>query len=88
MLYAKIENPNSVEMLDATTIILETFYQCEKVYNYGLKGKGFTLSDINKRYEEEKQILVITECGIGGSVYRYGNHGDYWEKIGETIGYA
>ena len=33
-------------------------------------------------------ITVIAENPLDGNIYRYGNHGDYWECIGEVFGYA
>lgn len=34
------------------------------------------------------QILVIYENYSFGEIYRYGNHGNTWELVGETCGYA
>lgn len=33
-------------------------------------------------------ITVMEEGPFEGQVYRYGNHGSYWEKIGSLEGYA
>lgn len=33
-------------------------------------------------------ILLVAESPLNGNVYRYGNYGDYWVKIGKTMGYA
>lgn len=33
-------------------------------------------------------IIVLFEDKTQGAVYKYGNHGDYWEKTGNTCGYA
>lgn len=33
-------------------------------------------------------ITVITDSPMHGTIYHYGNHGDCWEKVGETCGYA
>lgn len=35
-----------------------------------------------------KAVIVIYEQSFYGIIYRYGNHGDFWESIGTTIGYA
>lgn len=35
-----------------------------------------------------KAVIVIYEQDLHGIIYRYGNHGDFWESIGTTIGYA
>lgn len=37
---------------------------------------------------ENGTILLVAESPLNGTVYRYGNYGDYWVKIGETMGYA
>ena len=42
-----------------------------------------------KKIEDELSIItVIAEMGLSGVIYKYGNHGEYWEKTGETIGFA
>jgi len=33
-------------------------------------------------------LMVIKESPLDGAIYRYGNHGESWEKIGEICGYA
>lgn len=33
-------------------------------------------------------ILVIYENTSFGEIYRFGNHGNVWELVGETCGYA
>lgn len=33
-------------------------------------------------------IMVIYEKGLDGTIYRYGNHGDYWELVGQLAGWA
>lgn len=79
----KIEHPEEVELLDVTLIITvrisgtiaETWVNVEK-----------SLSDIPTKKHDT--VLVITECPLRGEVYRYGNHGQFWERIGKTCGYA
>lgn len=44
-----------------------------------------SLDYFRKKY---KAVIVIYEQDLHGIVYRYGNHGDFWESIGTTIGYA
>lgn len=44
-----------------------------------------SLEYFRKRYNA---IIVIYEQDLHGIIYRYGNHGDFWESIGTTIGYA
>ena len=45
----------------------------------------FTLEDLRELYGAK---IVIHETPLHGEVYRYGNHGDFWEQIGTTEGYA
>lgn len=33
-------------------------------------------------------LLVIAESPLHGTVYKCGNHGGLWEKVGETMGFA
>jgi len=33
-------------------------------------------------------IILIAESALKGTVYKYGNHGKYWEEVGETMGFA
>lgn len=33
-------------------------------------------------------ITVIAESPMTGTIYRYGNYGLFWDKIGQTKGYA
>lgn len=44
-----------------------------------------SLDYFRKKY---KAVIVIYEQALHGIIYRYGNHGDFWESIGTTIGYA
>ena len=32
--------------------------------------------------------IVIVNGPLSGTILEYGNHGDYWEQIGELVGYA
>lgn len=78
----KIENPRDVILSDYITIVRD----------YGGKTKteifigDMPLSKI--RAHRGSRIIVIAESPMDGEVYRYGNHGDYWEQIGTTCGYA
>lgn len=57
--------------------------------NFGeTENLGALESLIIEEYSDLSLCMVITEYGLSGKVYRYGNHGNYWEEIGETCGYA
>lgn len=43
---------------------------------------------INLKYPNPAIVTIIYEEPLCGAIYRYGNHGKYWEKTGKTIGYA
>ena len=45
-----------------------------------------TLADIEAA--DTGVTIVISENALEGKVYKYGNHGQFWEKIGKTCGYA
>lgn len=45
-----------------------------------------TLADI--KVQSTGTTIVISENALGGAVYKHGNHGPFWEKIGRTCGYA
>lgn len=51
-------------------------------------GQSESLSKILKRYTDRRCLTVIVESGLHGEIYRYGNHGEHWEYVGDTIGYA
>ena len=46
------------------------------------------LNIIEYEMKKDGTCVVIHETALDGKVYRYGNHGDYWEQIGKTGGYA
>lgn len=45
-----------------------------------------TLAEISEGYPRVR--LVIYETALSGEVYRYGNHGEAWERVGSTVGFA
>lgn len=51
-------------------------------------SEPMSLNGIREQFKDARRILVIAEKPIKGHIYRYGNHGQYWEYIGDTIGYA
>ena len=46
-----------------------------------------TLNEIAEQLDHQP-ITVITDGPLEGVIYHYGNHGDFWEQIGTTVGYA
>lgn len=47
---------------------------------------ALTLNDIE--ISDSSVMIIISETPLEGKVYRYGNHGPFWEEIGKTCGYA
>lgn len=41
-----------------------------------------------KRGYKNGVITVLSESLFDGCLYKYGNHGNYWERVGKTAGYA
>lgn len=89
----KIDNPEQVYTYISLTVIADghvvpnrTFGQPdEDSIDYPFITPS--LAEI-QRAVNSRSILVISEIGVRGEIYRYGNHGDYWELVGETCGYA
>lgn len=57
--------------------------------------EGIALEECLKRAREAEPdidqyqtVIVIEEHALEGKVFKYGNHGDFWEEVGETRGYA
>lgn len=61
-------------------------FKGEVIYHHGEFDEPITLDDILKKHPTVD--LVISESGLHGEIYRYGNHGSFWEKIGNTGGFA
>lgn len=54
-------------------------------------GMHLTLCAISRQLTAigvKGSIMVIYETGLDGTIYRYGNHGDYWEIVGQLVGWA
>lgn len=45
-------------------------------------------NQIEKKYPNFGEIVCISEYGTSGKLFRYGNHGSFWEETGTTKGYA
>lgn len=58
------------------------------MYLDGEYDEPMSLKGIREMFPEARIITVFAENALKGRVYRYGNHGDFWEYVGDTIGYA
>ena len=76
----KIENPREVILSDFIKVIRD-----KKVDTY--IGSALPLSKV-KVCKEWGTVTVIAQTPTHGEIYQYGNHGDYWEQIGTSCGYA
>ena len=58
---------------------------------FGEEFMYITLADISNQITAkgyDGSIMVIHEKGLDGTIYRYGNHGDYWEIVGQLAGWS
>lgn len=60
--------------------------KCTKMIMLAEYDQPLLLSEIQKRFPNA--YLIIWEDYLRGDIYRYGNHGDEWERIGTTVGFA
>lgn len=58
------------------------------VYLDGEYDEPMTLNGIREMFPKAREITVFAENALNGRIYRYGNHGDFWEYVGDTVGYA
>ena len=73
--------------LDYDIIRIVSDNKVEVIYNSEIFPTCLKLSDCEDIAGSDR-ILVIAENAFEGAVFRYGNHGFFWERIGTTGGYA
>lgn len=98
-----IDNPDEVILYDEMSSIIILVHDEqnpfeEKVFPKNtLKwcgdemGMHLTLGAISRQLTAigvKGSIMVIYETWLDGKIYRYGNHGDYWEIVGQLVGWA
>ena len=71
----KITSDNPESEFKATEIVLCAEYD-----------EPMSLKDITAKFP--KVWMLISETALKGEIYRYNNHGDGWELVGQTVGYA
>ena len=94
----KIEKPEDIEFDKATAL---TVIYDNKIINVPLKNKegeeALSLLDIENFIKElsklskgelQNIITVLASEPLMGTVYEYGNYGDYWIVYGKLFGYA
>ena len=92
----KIEKPEDIEFDKATAL---TVIYDDKIINVPWKNKEgeevLSLLDIenyikelSKSEEFQSIIIVLASEPLMGTVYEYGNYGDYWIVYGKLFGYA
>ncbi len=86
--YSKVTpevNADLVLEYDVICVIAQN--KTEWIYNSEVFDEPLRLSDCEDIAGSDR-ILVIAENALEGAVFRYGNHGFFWEKVGTTEGYA
>ena len=58
------------------------------MYLQGEYGEESSLKQIREMLPDAKLITVVAEKWNKGRIYRFGNHGEFWEYVGDTDGYA
>lgn len=94
----EIKKPEETFLYDSVKIILQTSFSSKKIYHsyvidqYSTEDEPSTLGGlqqmIEKKYGHIRYCTVIAESGLCGDIFRYGNHGNFWERTGKTCGYA
>lgn len=88
----KIDNPFQEQLYESVHVIIQDRHFHYVISEYSKDGEpenlGALESLIRQDYTDLSLCMVIAEYGLGGKIYRYGNHGNAWEEIGETCGYA
>lgn len=79
----KIDNPSAVQIYDLITII-----RCFEKHTDVAHFVKLDLTLDNIETKGANYITVIAESPLHGEIYRYHNHGEYWEQIGTVCGYA
>jgi len=85
----KIKDPDMPLLADKIQVLTETSFVEMNIS----ETATISLSRIVKILKEEHgdrsyRITVIAESPLEGVIYKFGNHGDYWEVHGYTQGYA
>lgn len=78
---------NADLVLEYDVICVISDNEVKRIYNSEVFDEPLRLSDCEDIAGSDR-ILVIAENALEGAVFRYGNHGFFWEKVGTTRGYA
>ncbi len=81
----KIENPKE-EYIGACANVTVIYYPDGGDNYFTELSDVDTLADIVTI--ENGFMTLLAESPLHGAVYRYNNHGGFWEKVGITCGYA
>ena len=82
-----IKNPDDVFLLESNTVVCDNKSVSRLILGQEY-GDCMTLSDLRSMFSDANELLVVSEFPLQGVVCRFGNHGDIWEKVGDTCGYA
>lgn len=87
---------NKIGTYDGIVTICKGYGEAAKIVRFMLTANG----DENDRFvslndclemmggASDGSVTVIIEDVFDGKIFCYGNHGDYWEEVGTTNGYA
>lgn len=92
----KIEKPEDIEFDKATAL---TVIYDNKIINVPWKNEEGEevlnlldienfIKELSKSEEFQSIIIVLASEPLMGTVYEYGNYGDYWIVYGKLFGYA
>lgn len=100
----RIENPDDFMLINDMASIVILIPDCENPLEkdvfpnsqieYEVDDWGIEFTTLERIRKQLKAagvvgtITVIYETALSGTVYRYGNHGDYWEEVGTLKGWA
>lgn len=101
-LIKKIENPKEYEIVEFDGVTHSTVYRhglsmleretrlLWRLLNDEsfMEIKGLTLDEIRNQMLDVGIITIFVESPTHTEILQYGNYGDEWWQIGETMGYA
>lgn len=102
-LIKKIESPKEYEVTEFDGVVNTTVYRhglsmLERetnllwresgYFNGGMSIQILTLDEIRNQMLDVGMITIFVESPTYTKILQYGNYGDEWWQIGETMGYA
>lgn len=82
----RIYFPEAERLGTLVTVLQQGDTDAVTAYRFNKCDAYMTLKDIE--VADIGVTIVISENALEGKVYKYCNHGPFWEKIGKTCGYT